>query len=94
MEEHNKVEFEVISNSDKESENNIDSENDCYSQNDKSFLFELYRENRELLKELTEKNKIISELENRSIYLKNSNIFWLYCYVGTAFLKVLSLSYT
>lgn len=93
--------FEVISNSDTDmgsesSDNSIQEskvldENDPYSQDDRTFMFELYRENRDLLKQISEKEKKIAKLEERNIFLSNSNMFWLYCYIGTAMTTLFSL---
>ena len=63
-----------------------------YSQDDKSFMYELYRENRFLLEKNHEKDKLICTLQERNTYLKNSSVFWLYCYFGIAFTGVLSLT--
>jgi len=95
--------FEVISNSDPDMDSDSDNDpsdevkiqtinsDDVYSQNDKTFMFELYRENRVLLEKISEKDKQIAKLEERSIYLSNSNVFWLFCYVGTTAISLFSL---
>ena len=93
--------FEVISNSDQDMGSSIeeDSEVTCskvigqseYSQDDRTFMFELYRENRALLEQISEKDKQIAKLEERSVYLSNSNVFWLCCYLGTAMTTLFSL---
>lgn len=94
--------FEVISNSDTdmESESSDDSIKESkvldegeYSQDDRTFMFELYRENRDLLKQILEKDKKLAKLEERNIYLANSNVFWLYCYIGTAMTTLFSLAH-
>jgi len=98
--------FEVISNSDpdmeSESSNGEQSEisikesnviGNEYSQDDRSFLFDLYRENRDLLEQISEKDKKIEKLEERNIYLANSNVFWLCCYIGSSAIGLLSLIY-
>ena len=98
--------FEVISNSDPEMESDsenelpdeikiktsttMNSDND-YSQNDKTFMFELYRENKSLLDKIAEKDKRIAKLEERSVYLSNSNVFWLFCYIGSTAIGLFSL---
>ena len=95
MEQHKKNDFEVISDSDSDSDSeskSITSSND-YSQNDKTFALELYKENRHLLNEIKEKDNIITDLKYRNIYLKNSNIFWFYCYIGTFVVKLVSMQY-
>ena len=95
--------FEVISNSDPDMESSnedetpddsktINSDNN-YSQDDRKFMFELYRENRSLLDQMTEKDKQIAKLEERTVFLANSNVFWLCCYVGTAMTTLFSLAH-
>ena len=102
MKHHKKIEFEVISNSDKESDSEPGSESESesepesvmsneYSQNDKTFLLQLFTENRNLLNEIKEKDKTITELQYRNVYLKNSNIFWIYSYIGSVLVKLISL---
>ena len=95
--------FEVISNSDEpdmesssEEEFNINanktiSPDDVYSQYDHTFMFELYRENRSLLDQIGEKDKKIAKLEERGVYLANSNMFWLSCYIGSTIISFFSI---
>ena len=89
--------FEVISNSDNSEYSNDKSENskvigqDEYSQNDHTFMFELYRENRKLLEQIAEKNIKNAKLEERVVYLANSNVFWLCCYIGSSVIGIFSL---
>ena len=93
--------FEVISNSNQDMESESDNEEQPetsnvigqgeYSQEDRTFMFELYRENRDLLDQITEKDKKIAKLEEKSIYLTNSNMFWLCCYIGSSAIGLFSL---
>ena len=92
--------FEVISNSDsneeeqseiKIQETKVNEKDDCYSQDNRAFMFELYRENRALLDKISEKDKQIAKLEEKSVYLANSNVFWLCCYIGSTAIGFLSL---
>ena len=100
MTEHK--DFEIISNSDSamddknEIENNDDEviDDNIYSQNDHSFMFDLYRENRQLLDKISEQEILITKLQERSCYLVNSNVFWLCCYLSTTVITTLfSLTY-
>ena len=100
-------EFEVISNSDTDESISSNEEeivedklietkkvigpNQEYSQNDESFMFELYRENRELLESIKENGITITKLEERICYLKNSNMFWMLCYFGSTALGIFSM---
>lgn len=93
------TEFEVISDCEMEDsdEISIDSstpiigDKDTYSQNDHTFMYELYRENRQLLDQILEKDKLIAKLEERTIYLLNSNAFWLCCYFGSTVINIFQL---
>lgn len=92
----NQKEFEVISNPDNpESVDSSDSdqEPEPYSQDDKRFMLELYKENRDLLSKITEKEAEIARLRQSNVYLKNSNIFWLCCYFGSVFCTLISLTH-
>ena len=92
--------FEVISNSEmkneeieSEDENESQCSNPPYSQDDRSFMFELYRENRQLLDTLKEKEKRITQLEVRNVYLVNSNMFWVCLYGISATISCLRIIY-
>lgn len=94
-------EFEVISNPDSnnydekssDTDTDTDKENEFYSQDDKRFMLELYKENRDLNQKLAEKENEISRLQENNAYLQKSNVFWLCCYVGSTFCTLFSLSY-
>ena len=94
--------FEVISNSSSEpepepepetviTESKILGNDDSYSQDDRTFMFELYRENRNLIKQISEKDAKIAKLDERVTYLTNSNAFWLCCYIGSSAIGLFSL---
>jgi len=99
--------FEIISNSSSimesscgEAENNDEiiintdiNEEDAYSQNDHSFMFDLYRENRQLLDKISEQEKQITTLLERNYYLANSNVFWLCCYFGSIVTGLVALTH-
>ena len=91
--EHN--DFEVISSTDSSDMESDNESNvigtDEYSQDDHTFMFELYRENRQLLGQIAEKDKKITQLEERVVYLANSNVFWLCCYIGSSAIGLFSL---
>ena len=89
MTEHK--DFEIISNSDSAMDSNDD--DNIYSQNDHSFMFDLYRENRQLLDKISEQEILITKLQERNCYLANSNVFWLCCYFGTMMTRLFSLTH-
>ena len=93
MTEHK--DFEIIGNSDSAIENNDDEviDDNIYSQNDHSFMFDLYRENRQLLDKISEQEILITKLQERSCYLANSNMFWLYCFFGSMMTSLFSLTH-
>jgi hypothetical protein len=86
------ADFEVISTSDENMKEENAEESKPYSQDDRSFLLDLYKENRKLLAEITDKEKIIARLRERNGYLVNSNLFWMFCYLGCMVTTVLTLS--
>ena len=97
-------EFEVISNNDKSCESS-DDEHSSVSEaridtdmsevsNNTLFFHELYKDNRTLLRELAEKEKLIVQLQERNSFLVNSNMFWLCCTVGSMFSSLITLRFT
>ena len=86
--DHAKTDFEVISTTDSDSEHPSEE----YSQTDRSFMLDLYRENRELISSNAEKQVLIEKLKVRNEYLKNSNLYWMVCYVGTVLSTLFSLT--
>ena len=97
-EEESKEESKEESEEESEEESKEESEEESeeklqdYSQNDKLFLLELYKEHRNLLKKYKEKKEKINELEIKNKYLKNYNVIWIWCYVGTVLTSIFSLS--
>ena len=97
-------EFEVLSNSDtlsngmdEEQFNDIDEE--CTKEDqfkkmykDTSFFHELYKDNRNLLNLISEKENEISKLKERNFMLVNSNLFWLCCSIGSMLTTIISIS--
>ena len=63
-----------------------------YSKDNKTFMLELYKENRQLLEEVSMLKKNVIKIENENVYLKNSNLFWMCCYFGTAFTTYLAMN--
>ena len=94
-----KTEFEVISNPDENSEMDTEKNETTktstneYDQNDRSFMLELYKENRNLMKEFEEKEKTILLLKEKNTYLQKSNIFWMCCYFSSVICGVFSISH-
>lgn len=93
MESQNSSDSEEESSSSEISirESKVIGKDDNYSQDDHTFMFELYSENRHLLEQITEKDKQIAKLEERINYLTNSNVFWLCCYIGSSAIGLFSL---
>jgi hypothetical protein len=89
---HEKNDFEVIESEEESSSDEESTSPPPFSQDDRSFILDLYKENRDLLKQITEKEKLITKLKERNVYLANSNIFWLCCYFGTVMSGFLSFS--
>lgn len=57
-----------------------------------NFFHELYKDNRKLLETLAEKEKRITQLEERNELLVNSNLFWIcgtMCSMMTGFFSLL-----
>ena len=48
-----------------------------YNSDHSNFFHELYKDNRELHKTITEKEQRIARLEERHEFLVNSNLFWM-----------------
>jgi len=99
--------FELLSNSEKSSNLSDDSSDDSSSLSESHlttelsevstntlFFHDLYKDNRILLRELAEKERMIAQLQERNSFLANSNMFWLCCTVGSLFSSLLSIRLT
>lgn len=88
-EDNHTKELDVESEEETSSSDNF--EYNKFSENT-GFFHELYKDNRELLEKIAEKERRIAQLEERNEFLVNSNVFWIcgtVCSMMTGFFSLL-----